>query len=107
MSPETTEGVRACGTNSLVKLRRLRDLNPGWAINPNRISRSLPLVRAGRAPVTHALFAQVNRIPSFGLGWARPTATVPFGAIGVPSARASAAPDVRAPRSGRVALAVR
>ena len=42
MTPAMERESAPEGTNSLVKQRRLRDLNPRWALDPNRISSAAP-----------------------------------------------------------------
>jgi hypothetical protein len=43
--------------------RTLRDSNPGWAVDPNRISRPMPVVPSGAGSYRPGLFLQV-RAPS-------------------------------------------
>ena len=42
MISKAEEGASASSTGSQVKRRRLGDLNPGGAVNPNRISSAAP-----------------------------------------------------------------
>lgn len=85
MTSETTKGAHAVRVNSLVMGRRLGDLNPGWAVNPNRISRALPFVRRPCAPVAPVRCRHVNAYTSCGREGSRSAPRGADCAICVPS----------------------
>ena len=62
MIAETDQGARTVSANSLFTGRRLGDLNPGRAVNPNRISSPIHRIPDGDGPCSAVPFLQVRAL---------------------------------------------